>query len=74
MACAGMGDVLTGIIGALITQGAYSHSAVVAGVYLHGLAADQLLSDNKGPIGMTASETIDTSRSILNQHLTGILA
>ena len=74
MACAGMGDVLTGIVGALITQGAYSHSAVVAGVYLHGLAADQLLSDNKGPIGMTASETIDTSRSILNQHLTGILA
>ncbi|MEJ6649847.1 MAG: NAD(P)H-hydrate dehydratase [Burkholderiales bacterium] len=67
MASAGMGDVLTGIIGALIAQGAYSHTALLAAVHLHGLAADQLLGDRCGPIGMTASETIDAARIILNK-------
>lgn len=67
MASAGMGDALTGIIGAFVSQGAYTHTAMLAGVHLHGLAADQLLHDDCGPIGMTASETIDSSRIVFNR-------
>ena len=68
MASAGMGDVLTGIIGAFVAQGAYSHTALLAAVHLQGLAADQLSNDGCGPIGMTASETIDAARIIFNKQ------
>ncbi len=40
MATAGMGDALTGIISAFIAQGIEIDEAVIAGVYLHGLAGD----------------------------------
>jgi ADP-dependent NAD(P)H-hydrate dehydratase / NAD(P)H-hydrate epimerase len=40
MATAGSGDVLTGIITALIAQGYNSKQACILGVYLHGLAGD----------------------------------
>lgn len=40
MATGGSGDVLTGILTALLAQGYTSHEAVVLGVYLHGLAGD----------------------------------
>ncbi|MBI5021081.1 MAG: NAD(P)H-hydrate dehydratase [Ignavibacteriales bacterium] len=40
MASAGMGDVLTGIIGGLWAQGVSQDDAAIAGVYLHGLAGD----------------------------------
>ena len=42
MATGGMGDVLSGIIGALICQGMSVHNAAVAGVFLHGCAGDDL--------------------------------
>ncbi len=40
MASAGMGDVLSGVIAGLIAQGAAPFEAAYAGVYIHGLAAD----------------------------------
>ncbi len=40
MATGGSGDVLTGIIAALLAQGYPPARAAVAGVYLHGLAGD----------------------------------
>ena len=40
MATGGSGDVLTGIITGLLAQGLPPASAAIAGVYLHGLAAD----------------------------------
>jgi NAD(P)H-hydrate epimerase len=43
MATAGSGDVLTGILGALLAQGYSSENAAKLGVYLHGLSADLAL-------------------------------
>lgn len=40
MATAGMGDVLAGVIGALLAQGLGPLEAAVLGVYLHALAGD----------------------------------
>ena len=67
MASAGMGDVLTGIIAALLAQGADAKHALLAGVHLHGAAADSLVADGIGPIGITAGELIVAARTLLNQ-------
>jgi len=45
MATAGTGDVLTGIITGLISQGYEALSATIFGVYLHGKAADIAVED-----------------------------
>jgi ADP-dependent NAD(P)H-hydrate dehydratase / NAD(P)H-hydrate epimerase len=66
MASAGMGDVLTGIIAALLAQGADSKTALLAGVHLHGAAADALVADGIGPVGMTAGEVIAAARALFN--------
>ena len=67
MASAGMGDVLTGIIVALLAQGVDERHALTAGVYLHGAAADIMVAAGDGPAGLTASEVIDAARVLLNQ-------
>ena len=41
MATAGSGDVLTGMIGALLAQGLETREAAVLGVYLHGKAGEE---------------------------------
>ncbi len=69
MATAGMGDVLSGIIAALVAQGADPGTALLAGVHLHGLAADHLVRQGIGPLGMTASEVIDAAREALNRAI-----
>ncbi|MEK6594088.1 MAG: NAD(P)H-hydrate dehydratase [Pseudomonadota bacterium] len=66
MAGAGMGDVLTGILAALLAQGADARTALHAGVYLHGAAADLSAAAGNGPVGLSAGETIDMARAILN--------
>jgi NAD(P)H-hydrate epimerase len=45
LATAGSGDVLTGILAGLLAQRLDPADAAVLGVYLHGLAADVLVSD-----------------------------
>jgi ADP-dependent NAD(P)H-hydrate dehydratase / NAD(P)H-hydrate epimerase len=67
MASAGMGDVLTGMIAALLAQGATPVEAAVAGVHLHGAAADRLVAAGTGPVGLTAGEVIDAARALLNR-------
>jgi NAD(P)H-hydrate epimerase len=48
-----MGDVLTGILCALLGQGYEPFTACCLGVYIHGHAAD-LVAAEKGEIGMSA--------------------
>jgi hydroxyethylthiazole kinase-like uncharacterized protein yjeF len=68
MASAGMGDVLTGMVAALLSQGMDPKAALLAAVYLHGAAADQAVASGAGPVGLTATETIDAARALLNQR------
>ena len=66
-ASAGQGDVLSGIIGALLAQGISAGDALLLGVYAHGAAADALVTAGIGPIGLTASETSLAVRDLLNR-------
>jgi hydroxyethylthiazole kinase-like uncharacterized protein yjeF len=66
MASAGMGDALAGIVAALCAQGAAPRDALLAGAWLHGAAADALVAAGSGPVGITASEVIDSARALLN--------
>ncbi len=66
MASAGMGDVLTGLVAALIAQGARPGDALLAGVYVHGAAADALVARGTGPLGLTAGEVIEAARALAN--------
>ena len=68
MASAGMGDVLTGIVVALLAQGVDERHALTGAVHLHGAAADHLITEGIGPIGLTAGEVIETARSLLNRR------
>lgn len=68
MAAAGQGDVLTGIVAALLAQGLAGGDALLAGTCLHGAAADLLLAEGHGPIGLTASETLLAVRHALNSR------
>ncbi|MDZ7642259.1 MAG: NAD(P)H-hydrate dehydratase [Desulfurivibrio sp.] len=59
MATGGMGDVLAGLLGALLCQGLEPWRAACLGVYLHGLAADLLAAEYEINFGFTASEVAD---------------
>jgi len=65
MAAPGMGDVLTGIIAALIAQGMSVEHAAVVGVWLHGQAGDEALAVSGGQGMLTASEVSMQARSVL---------
>lgn len=58
MATGGSGDVLTGIIAALLARGMTTCEAAIAGVYIHGLAGD-LSSRITGEISLVAGNLID---------------
>jgi NAD(P)H-hydrate epimerase len=59
MAAGGMGDVLSGLIGALIAQGLSAWDASCLGVYAHGLAADRIVLAHDLPFGILATEVAD---------------
>jgi NAD(P)H-hydrate epimerase len=59
LATAGSGDVLTGIIAALLAQGLDGFAAASLAVHLHGLAADLWVHEN-GPVGLLARDLADT--------------
>ena len=59
MATAGSGDVLTGIITALLAQGYSQYDACLIGMYLHGLAGDYA-AEHFGIESMTAGDIVNS--------------
>lgn len=68
MSSAGMGDVLSGVLGALLAQGLNLEDAAVLGVNLHSFAAD-LVKENQGEIGMMATDLIKYFPLIINNKI-----
>ena len=66
LATAGSGDVLSGLLGALLAQGLDAKTALRIAVCLHGATADALVAKGVGPLGLTASELPDAARGLLN--------
>lgn len=64
MATAGMGDVLTGIIAALLGQGLAPEDAAAAGVLAHALAGDQ--AARLGERGLLPTDLIAELRRVVN--------
>lgn len=58
MASAGMGDILSGMIGTFLAQGYSPFEAAKMGAYFHGMAGD-LASEKIGEHGMIASDVLD---------------
>jgi NAD(P)H-hydrate epimerase len=65
MATAGMGDILTGVIGAFLAQGLTSQSAAIYGVCAHAEAGDRL-AIQYGQRGMIASDLLKPLRALVN--------
>ena len=65
MAGAGLGDVLAGLIGALIAQGCSGWEAASLGVWAHAWAGESLA--NKGN-GLAASDLCDAIRHLLQER------
>ena len=57
MASGGMGDVLSGVIGALLAQGLAAYDAAALGVFAHGAAGDAVAA-RQGETGLLASDLL----------------
>lgn len=66
LATAGSGDVLAGICGTLLAQGWQAWEAASGAAWIHGAAADLLVANGVGPIGLTAGELPAAARAVLN--------
>ena len=70
MAVGGMGDVLTGCLAALAAQGVRHHlslwEASCLAVQAHALAADRLVAQGVGPVGLTPMEVAQEIRRVIN--------
>ena len=64
MATGGSGDVLTGIIAALVAQGLPLFGATTLGVYIHGLAGDAA-ADELGEYSVMASDIVEHISTII---------
>jgi hydroxyethylthiazole kinase-like uncharacterized protein yjeF len=64
MASGGMGDVLTGVIAALMAQGLHPFAAAACGVFLHAAAADRAARD--GERGLLATDLLAALRGVCN--------
>jgi hydroxyethylthiazole kinase-like uncharacterized protein yjeF len=66
LATAGSGDVLSGFCGALLAQGWAEWDAALCAVWLHGAAAEALVYEGVGPVGLTAGELPQAARALFN--------
>lgn len=66
MATAGMGDVLAGILGSLMSQGLNTDMACQYGVSIHAKAGDIVAQEN-GQRGLLASDLFTTVRVLINE-------
>lgn len=67
MATGGMGDVLSGVLGALLAQGLPPGPAAELAVCLHAAAADVLAGEN-GERGLLASDLAPVMRELMYEH------
>ena len=58
MATGGSGDVLTGVVAALVGQGMTSFDAACLAVWVHGRAGDVIASE-RGQMGLVARDLIE---------------
>ncbi len=70
MATAGAGDVLTGLITALVCQGLEPFAAARLGAYLHGLAGD-LAAERVGQVSLVATDLIESLPAAFRQQSIG---
>jgi NAD(P)H-hydrate epimerase len=68
MATAGMGDILSGIIGSLLAQGLSLQMAAELGCCIHSAAADMAV-DERGDRGLVATDTLTYVHRLLNRDL-----
>jgi hydroxyethylthiazole kinase-like uncharacterized protein yjeF len=66
MATGGTGDVLSGVVGALLARGLDGWTAAVAGVYLHGLAGDDA-ARRLGEESLAASDILASIPTVLRR-------
>ncbi|WP_095144736.1 MULTISPECIES: NAD(P)H-hydrate dehydratase [unclassified Pseudomonas] len=65
MASAGLGDVLAGVVGALLAQGMDAFEAAALAVWLHAVAGEE---QGKMGRGLAASDLIPTIRQLLEEQ------
>ncbi len=68
MATGGTGDVLTGLVAALLAQGMEPFDAAVLGVHLHGLAGD-LAAQRLGRHALVATDLLDALPEAFRRHV-----
>jgi len=66
LASAGNGDVLSGLVGALLAQGLEPARALQYAVCLHGAAGDACVARGVGPVGLTALDVAHEARMLIN--------
>jgi hydroxyethylthiazole kinase-like uncharacterized protein yjeF len=71
LAAGGTGDVLAGMLGALVAQRIDARAALRLAVCAHGAAADALVARGIGPVGLRASEIAPAVRDLINAAARG---
>ena len=67
LASAGTGDVLTGIIASLVSQGLNCYDAASVGAYIHGQTSDELV-EKKGYRGQLSSDLVEFLPSAIRSY------
>ena len=63
LATAGTGDILTGIIGALLAQGVKLTESAVCGTFIHGMASD-IMAESTGKTSQIASDLLEGIKKV----------